>query len=124
MDQMINCFKALSDKNRLRIIATLMEFEELCACQITELLQVKGATASRHMAILILSGLVTSRKDGRWVYYKLQTSDESLVVLLELISSKIANSIDFESDKKIMRNIVKTDPVELCKKQRGVHCCN
>ncbi len=63
--------KALADRNRLRIAAALMCTEELCACQISGLLGVSGATASRHMELLIRAGLIDSRKAGRWVYYKL-----------------------------------------------------
>ncbi len=63
--------KALADRNRLRIVAALMNTEELCACHISELLGVSGATASRHMELLIRAGLIDSRKNGRWVHYKL-----------------------------------------------------
>jgi ArsR family transcriptional regulator len=63
--------KALADRNRLRVVAALMNTEELCACQISGFLGVTGATASRHMELLIRAGLVDSRKVGRWVYYKL-----------------------------------------------------
>jgi len=66
--------KALSDRNRLRVVAALMNTSELCACQISDLLGVSGATASRHMDLLIRSHLVESRKDGRWVHYKLSPS--------------------------------------------------
>ena len=66
--------KALSDRNRLRVVAALMNTSELCACQISDLLGVSGATASRHMDLLIRAGLIDSRKSGRWVYYKLSPS--------------------------------------------------
>lgn len=71
MNRLTAIFKALSDRNRLRIVSALMKCDELCACQVTELIQVTGATASRHMGVLISSDLVGSRKDGRWVYYRL-----------------------------------------------------
>ena len=64
MDKLTAIFKALSDRNRLRIVSALMKCDELCACQLTELIQVTGATASRHMGVLISSGLVDSRKDS------------------------------------------------------------
>lgn len=63
--------KALADRNRLRVVAALMNTTELCACHISEMLGVSGATASRHMELLIRANLVDSRKDGRWVHYKL-----------------------------------------------------
>ncbi len=71
MKSQLEQLKALSDRNRLRIVAALMHSEELCACHISELLGVSGATASRHMELLIRAGLIDSRKSGRWVHYKL-----------------------------------------------------
>lgn len=71
MQSQLEQLKALSDRNRLRVIAALLHREELCACHISEMLGVSAATASRHMEILIRSKLVESRKDGRWVHYKL-----------------------------------------------------
>jgi len=44
--------KALSDGNRLRVVVSLMEHEELCVCQITEMLKLATATVSRHMSVL------------------------------------------------------------------------
>ena len=57
MKTQLEQLKALSDRNRLRVVAALMNTSELCACQISELLGVSGATASRHMDLLIRAGL-------------------------------------------------------------------
>ncbi len=57
MDDLLSILKALSDKNRLRIFCALLSYEELCACQITEFLQVTGATASRHLSIMVNAGI-------------------------------------------------------------------
>jgi len=66
-------FKALGDESRLKIVLALMALERLCACQLTQILKLSGATISRHMDILIHSGLVSSHKEGKWVYYHLKT---------------------------------------------------
>ena len=62
--------KALSDENRVRALMALAG-GELCVCQIIELLGLAPSTVSKHMAILHQAGLVDSRKEGRWVYYRL-----------------------------------------------------
>ena len=72
MKNTLSLLKALSDKNRLRVVAALLSTHELCACQIKELLKITGASVSRHLALLIQVGLVDSRKKGRWVYYRLR----------------------------------------------------
>jgi ArsR family transcriptional regulator len=122
METTLEILKALSDKNRLRVVAALWRFDELCACQITELLQVSGATASRHMGILLKTGLVDSRKDGRWVYYKLlrPVGSESLFQWLEQsLAGEDALMEDFQALKKIL-GITRED---LCRQQRGEDCC-
>lgn len=67
----IDVIKAASDSNRLRILMALHNCNELCVCYIVELLEVTGATVSRHLSILSNAGLINSRKKGRWVYYRI-----------------------------------------------------
>ena len=70
----ISTAKALSDAHRVRVLAALRDRRELCVCQITELLGLATATVSRHMSLLQAAQLVDSRKEGRWVYYRLSDS--------------------------------------------------
>lgn len=71
MDKFLKQTKSLADAGRIRIIAALKRHPELCVCQITELLGLATATVSRHISVLQNAGLVESRKDGRWVYYRI-----------------------------------------------------
>ncbi|MDF7807477.1 metalloregulator ArsR/SmtB family transcription factor [Pontiellaceae bacterium B12219] len=113
--------KALSDKNRARVVAALRRFDELCACQVTEVLQVKGATVSRHMAILQNAGLVESRKDGRWVYYKLRNPAGS-EPLFQWLEKALAGE-EIEADFQALEKIVAITREDLCRMQRGEDCC-
>lgn len=70
----LSIIKALSDLNRLRVMWMLNDQKELCVCQITEVLGLATPTVSKHMAILNAAGLVSSRKESRWVYYSLGES--------------------------------------------------
>jgi len=54
MDSIAEIFKALSDNNRLKVVVALTKKEELCACDITNIMNVTGATVSRHMSILFI----------------------------------------------------------------------
>ena len=67
---MSRLFAALGDDVRLRMIA-LLTHGELCVCHIEEALALKQANASRHLGILRAAGIVTSRRQDRWVYYSL-----------------------------------------------------
>lgn len=63
-------FKALSDENRLQILAQL-NAEEKCACVLLEKLAISQPTLSHHMRILADARLVECRKEGKWMYYSL-----------------------------------------------------
>lgn len=63
-------FRALSDRNRLRILNLLRE-GELCVGDLVLLLAVPQPTASRHLAYLRKAGLVTARRAGLWSFYAL-----------------------------------------------------
>lgn len=122
MKNTLGILKALSDRNRLRIVAALTCYDELVACQITEVLQVTGATASRHLSILHHAGLVDSRKDGRWVYFRLvESSDNELV--FQWLEKTFSTSDQLEEDFKALGKIIALGREELCRMQRGEACC-
>ena len=70
MKEFMSVAKALADENRVRVL-TFLRSGELCVCQVVEMLGLAPSTVSKHMAILQQAGLVESRKEGRWVYYRL-----------------------------------------------------
>ncbi|MBO7251552.1 MAG: winged helix-turn-helix transcriptional regulator [Oscillospiraceae bacterium] len=63
-------FKALSDENRVQIMK-LLRTGEKCACKLLEELNISQPTLSHHMKILCDSGLVTGRKEGKWMHYSI-----------------------------------------------------
>jgi len=63
-------FRALSDRTRLRIL-NLLRAGEVCVCDLVEALGVPQPTASRHLAYLRRVGLVATRREGQWSYYRL-----------------------------------------------------
>lgn len=100
--------KALSDINRVRVLMALMN-QELCVCQITELLKLAPSTVSKHMSILDHARLVESRKEGRWVYYRLASNEENRCVtdILELIKRTIRKDPIVQRDQKDLREILR-----------------
>lgn len=63
-------FKALSDEKRLRILKLLM-VKEMCVCELMIALQLTQPNLSHHLRILENIGIISSRKEGKWVYYSL-----------------------------------------------------
>ena len=70
LDRMASLFQALGDPTRLRILGLLLT-GEVCVCHIHESLRIPQPKASRHLAYLRRSGLVDTRREGLWVYYRL-----------------------------------------------------
>ena len=67
-EQLENLFLALSDKTRLRLL-TLMADGEVAVGYLAESLGESQPKISRHLAYLRNAGLVTTRRDGKWIYY-------------------------------------------------------
>ncbi|MCK5098388.1 MAG: metalloregulator ArsR/SmtB family transcription factor [Desulfobacteraceae bacterium] len=82
--ELIKCFKALSDKTRLRLLYVLQQYE-LNVNEIVLVVDMIQSGVSRHLKILLDSGLLTSRKDGSFTYYSAAENDtaKSLISLLE-----------------------------------------
>lgn len=64
-------FQALSDPTRLRVLMLLTNEKELCVCELTDALDLSQPMISRHLAQLRASELVSDRRAGQWVYYRL-----------------------------------------------------
>ena len=76
MKEFIKVMKALRDPNRVKIVK-MLQHGELCVCEIQELLGTSQPTASKHLKILEAAGILNSRKDGLWVYYRLADGSRS-----------------------------------------------
>ncbi|HEY9906817.1 MAG TPA: metalloregulator ArsR/SmtB family transcription factor [Thermosynechococcaceae cyanobacterium] len=63
-------FHALSDPLRVKAIELLRD-KELCVCDLCEAMQVSQSKLSFHLKTLREAGLVQSRQEGRWIYYRL-----------------------------------------------------
>lgn len=71
MDNEAKTFKALSDPIRLKLAALLARQDEICVCKLTEALGEPQFKVSRHLSVLRNAGLVTARRQGTWMYYRL-----------------------------------------------------
>lgn len=69
----IRTLSALSEQNRLRIVAALSA-RKMAVCEIREILGLSFSTVSKHLSILADAGLIESEKEGKWVHYRLTDS--------------------------------------------------
>ena len=105
--------KALADKNRLRIVYLLNEKQDLCVCEITDIIGLSQPTISSHLRLLENAGLIESYKDGLWVNYNINSQ-------AGLFSRKLVEIIckDLKKDKQAI-----SDLKELKSIDRDIICC-
>lgn len=63
-------FQALGDRTRLRLL-NLMGDQEICVCYFVEILGSPQPKISRHLAYLRNAGIVTARREGKWMHYRI-----------------------------------------------------
>lgn len=85
--------KVISDPKRLRIV-DMLSCGELCACEILEAFQITQPTLSHDMKLLVEAGLVHDRREGKNIYYSLNTHAlQSLQDVLQQLFSVKADCI-------------------------------
>jgi ArsR family transcriptional regulator len=120
MKDFLNITKALADENRLRMLMALQD-GELCVCRITELMGLAMSTVSKHLSILYQAGLVSARKEGRWMYYSLPGKGTPTAVreAVAWVRRSLAGSDRIAEDAKRLKRVLAMDLAELCKRQCG-----
>ena len=113
MDELLKILKALSDKNRLRIVKMLQQ-RSCCVCEITAVLEIATSTVSSHLSILKNVGIIEDVKDGKWVDYYLNTRTNNVFLngMLPLLTFWLNNDEQVQADLKKLKT---TDRLELCK---------
>jgi DNA-binding transcriptional ArsR family regulator len=124
MEQLLTITKALADGNRVRVLGALRH-EELCVCQIIELLGLAPSTISKHLSILRSAHLIDNRKQGRWMYYRLTALPGTDVAAeaLNWVFRNLEGSAQFIEDQQRLARILEMDPEILCKRQSGGESC-
>lgn len=89
VDAVAGLCKALADPTRLRILA-LLAGGEVCVCDIHEALSLTQPKVSRHLAYLRRAGLVTARRDGLWMHYRLAPGADPV---LEALVASVAHAL-------------------------------
>jgi len=98
--QMTDIFKALSDETRLRILSLVLS-GEMCVCEIEDCLDLTQSNASRHLTALKNAGILLSRKQAQWTYYRLNDDfcNENQE-LIQYLADKLKFLSTYESDNQ------------------------
>jgi ArsR family transcriptional regulator len=114
MQAAVTFAKALADPTRLRVIAALRH-RELCVCELCDALEATQSTLSTHLTLLRDAGITRTRKQGKWIYYRLSDGAAPLT------ETFLRHFADVRRDKRMRRD---TDRVRQRLKLRENGCCN
>lgn len=113
-------FKALADRTRLRIIHLIGD-DEVCVCFFVEVLKTNQPKISRHLAYLRRAGLVSARREGKWMNYKLvEPPDAHAARIFAEVRDWLVNNPEMQRDKNRLEKICCAPqlPVQLKKAPR------
>lgn len=115
MRELMAVTKALADEQRVRMLLALRR-QELCVCQIVELVGLATSTVSKHMSILKQARLVESRKQGRWMYYRLPCDQAPELVrqATNWVFEHLSHDARVLRDEQKLEDICRVDPQALC----------
>lgn len=123
-DQIAHILKALGQAMRIQIVVIIGD-QESCVCHLETILGVRQARISQHLMALRNAGIVTTKRDGRHIYYRLENPK-----ILEVIY-QIAENFQFDTDRlkelskqtnlncSCPRCIQELDPMLICKPNRS-----
>lgn len=93
-------FAALSDRTRLRLL-NLMRDGEVCVCFFAETLGTNNPKISRHLAYLKRASLVSGRRDGKWMHYRIsEPKDESVSAIFAATLKTLENDAEMQLDRR------------------------
>lgn len=92
-------FKALADRTRLRLV-NLIGDSEVCVCYFVEILKVSQPKISRHLAYLRRAGVMTARREGKWMHYRLtEPLDEHAARIFREVRAALAEHPKLQRDR-------------------------
>lgn len=100
MIRIIEKLKALGEPNRYRI-CMMLKNSELCVCQLLDVLGIAGGTLSRHLQVLKSAGIISTRREGKWLYYHIR--DKENMDLLDMLIQKTEDKTQIEKDLAAIR---------------------
>src|SRR6266851_2810412 len=98
-------FKAMADRTRLRLI-NLMGEDEVCVCFFVEVLKTNQPKISRHLAYLRRAGVVSARREGKWIHYRIvEPRDPHAANIFREVRAWLADEPAMQSDRTRLRKI-------------------
>jgi ArsR family transcriptional regulator len=98
-------FKALADQTRLRLLNLIGE-DEVCVCFFVEVLKINQPKISRHLAYLRRAGVVSARREGKWIHYRVvEPRDPHAANIFREVRTWLANEPAMKNDRARLAKI-------------------
>jgi ArsR family transcriptional regulator len=113
-------FKALADRTRLRLISLIGD-TEVCVCFFVVILKISQPKISRHLAYLRRAGIVSARREGKWMHYRLaDPPDEHAARIFREVRASLNEHPEFQRDQEKLEQVccAPSLPVQLKKAPR------
>ncbi len=125
MNQLVLLAKALTDPSRVRVLALLRE-QELCVCEICDVLGLTQSTLSTHLQVIRKAGLVSARKEGKWMYYAISPDAKPIVrSLFKAFAPSLKGDATLRQDgKKLTRRLAMRENGSCCVGFANSKCCS
>ena len=113
ISDLVRTHKALAHPGRLRILA-MLRGGPLCVCQMTAVLRLAPSTVSAHLSELRRADLVTERKEGKWVEYRL-AGEAGAAAAAGVAWERLERDPTIVQDRALLRELRKVPLEELCR---------
>lgn len=110
---LVRLFAALADPTRLRLL-NLMNGQEVCVCYFVEILKQGQPKISRHLAYLRNAGVVSARREGKWMHYSIEWPQDTAAA--SILNAALAN---LKSDREMQADLERLSRA-CCEPQRFV----
>jgi DNA-binding transcriptional ArsR family regulator len=118
LDDLVETAKGLAHPARLRILAMLAE-GELCVCQMTAVLELAPSTVSQHLSVLSRGGLLSDRKEGKLIFYRLR-QDGAAGTLLPPLLDLVAEEPVTRADRAVVARLRQIPITTICAAEIGL----
>ncbi len=119
-------FRALADRTRLRLL-NLMGSDEICVCFFVDVIGTNQPKISRHLAYLRRAGVVSARRDGKWMHYKIaMPPHEYAAKILQNLLEGLGVDPEMQAERGQLLNIccalqLATKPIQLQRIEQPVY---
>jgi len=115
LNQTDSFFRMLADSTRLRCLMLMQAEGELCVCELTHALHLSQPKISRHLAHLREAGVLVARRNGTWMYYRINPDMQPWALqILQTTLQGVRKTEPFISDLKMLKTMGNRPGLQCC----------